>query len=580
DADGDGTAETVKLEEKIYENGKIISWWSKRERPFCENRYNSNFIPYTPLELSSCADIETNGKIHYEEWTYDTDGFITKKIGKAEQVDPAALYEIVWNNTAAAGKLVDVTYTENDGDRWRWTFQELGTGWTDVVLESAIDIIPATFVSHYSYLVTTDAGVTTKSYRKYSSLDTASFMEWRELKLTANRRVMDEAVKNATGDLITVVVYDSTDLFREVNPLSKTYYADDGTTELQRIEYHSSGDPEKIFCQGMGCAYTAFGYDTSHFSLNGVVQEYWNEIAVYDAQGFIVSRTITAGEDKASAVVVKEYQYAYSIHHESLITKEFLHYPSCYRGVWLWDADGSQWIQPEASEYLVEHSYNKYGDVIAHKRTISYGEVEGHVLEELTANSNETPATYFCDYSSCNMLNEARECGDFRGERDTSSPCNYSETAWNYDAEDKLTGIVHTDRADKVMRETTVAWQTVDGTAVHEKFERFYAGNTVEKKTYNALGDIVENYFNDEEASYHKKPRPVEFYHMKYFYDDKNGLLKEEIYGQGEIIVNWFDYLNTYSSNIAEGQELLINAIKFDNIGSIVESYDYQYDEM
>ncbi len=300
---------------------------------------------------------------------------------------------------------------------------------------------------------------------------------------------------------------------------------------------------------------------------------------MYDAQGFELSRTVTAGADKASAVVVKEYQYAYSLSHEQLTTKEFLHYSNCYKNEYIWDADNSQWIQPEASEYLIERSFDKYGDVVAQKRTMMYGEGEKHVLEELTANTNGTPSVYFCDYRNCNQGPEARECGDNHSSSDNTFPCQYIKKEWTYDTEDRLIGITNSDRADKVWREATIAWQTVDGKAVHENTERFYAGDTVEKKRYNAHGDIVEDYFNDKRAEYGKShPRPVEFYHIKYVYDDNNGLLKEEVYGQGEIMLRWFDYLNTYSSNIAEGQEVLINAIKFDNIGSVIESYDYQYD--
>lgn len=576
DVNGDGTAETVELEKKIYENGKIKSWWTKKERGFNENAYSPHFIPYTPLELSSGRIIDTNGNIHYEEWTYDVDGFIIKKVGKADSADLDPLYETVWENTFVAGELTRVTYTNNAGDKFHLTFSGVSDGWIDVFLRRDPD---DTFISHYSYKTETVAGITTRSYKKY--YESGNFIKGIEKKLTSNNRLISLAELYEEGTRKLVTEYDSTDMFDGERVIRRTYYDVDGVTELQRAEYHETRDTAQLFCQGSGCQNPGFSYSSSYFSLNGAVQNFWNEVVTHDAQGFVESRTVIAGANKEMAVKVKEYQYAYSLNHQRLTTKEFLHYPNCRKDEWIWDADASDWIRPEASEYLNETTFDKYGNVVAYTRTIEYGDGEKHVLEELTANANETPATYFCDYRYCNLSGEARECADFNGENNNLSPCNFIKTAWSYDAQEKLTGILHSDRADNVKRETAITWQTVAGKAVHEQFERFYAGDTVEKKTYNAHGDIVENYFNDEYVEFDKlDPPSAEFSHIKYFYDDNNGLLKEEIYGQGEIIINWFDYLNTYSSDIAEGQQLLINAIKIDRMGAVVESYDYQYEAM
>lgn len=575
------------LEERVYDNGRIKSYYNDTERKFCSRRFNVwEDRAYTWDCWSNDIQTNANGLIRMDIWDYDSKGRMIRHTGSTDHAALLPYYEETYTITDdSQGSPIKISYTNSweysPGDGMEQTLTYNADNWINEVMHKISGGAPS-FIYNYDYR------------KSYSGGKLASFdiKEKSESGIVQSHYLLEfnmiSQMTKRTDYYTTGKTYIAREYFlgilRGGKPITYTasLYDTDGSTLLESYTMHDNSKLSLSFCTGSACMARILGLEVAKtYKLSGIQQDYWNESWEYDSMNFSTLTKHTINSGVYDGVTLKKTEPAY--YEEYLIsggipylTKLLKDYPDCYITPYLWDSSSDSWLSRNAFYYLDEHIYDAGTNETDYAKSVKYSGSSEHVMEKMTGNADGDPSEYFCDYKNCNS--DSQECADDLKkndiEKDPDSPCHYISEFWTYDS-GYITEHARSDRNGKVWEETMITYQKTGSYTRQKIFIKRQENIIVEQMEYNSDGKLIYEY---KDNKYRENDiNGTSYKNKKYYYDDEKNLYREEWLNRQNEIVSFFNYSHTYSEDIIPGKKMIVNTVIRNTDGISIGSYDYIY---
>lgn len=563
----DGTKETISLAvfatAPLAAVGKVETYFTAEARAYCQHKFTNwedrNAVDY----LCDSTDTETsaNGLIHLEKWTWDVQGRLLTKVGK---IDPESATDKTYRDSfnvtdGIDGKTEKIVYTNNYNMAVTASIEYHYTWTGDTMNEKKYTVASAvpTFVYNYSITKTFSGDVMTSVEMKTLSEDSLTVLGWNIYEYATNQVLIKHIVKRADGTV------DIERTWLDTGAISGAKRMDlDGTTLIESYTLYS-WNPFKVLtvtCEATGCTAPVLGADTHRtYTLNGIAQLYWNETYTYDGEARELTHQIDGGIDDGTATgtIVKTLSALFTKDsYDSIGTRfrieEKKDYPDCWTTPGVWNDTTLLFTTHSAIDLHEKYRLEDDGsyDFVLQKATWIDATIEiPHTFVDFVYGAKGLIVAS-CDYENC--FSPSLACSEAQYlsvPHDNASICNNAKKTVTYDDDGNKIKEVLTDLADQEWDVMDITWQQVDTVWVGLKAERTIKGYTVRLEEYNDKGQLIEM-FNDAPRGVNTANDPaLEFYHIKYEYDEHDNLSKEIYLNRADEEYRFILHDNRYNSD-------------------------------